>query len=195
MPADRILNFIKLLEGASDESQAEMTYLALEAMRDTAAAINVCVDWADSSELLVELRDAVLDRMSAPAPNVGLPPGVKLPEEAPGAGDPKLEETAAADLTLKQEMLLFSMYRHELAAGAEDANDRSGHGSWTSLTEPPSLRYQELAVLGLITIEDASEPGKPQWLAMLMPAGQLRAHRIAARWLAELEDGNEGHSS
>ena len=39
MPDDRILNFLKLLEGASDESQAEMAYLALEAMRDSAAAI------------------------------------------------------------------------------------------------------------------------------------------------------------
>ena len=65
---------------------------------------------------------------------------------------------------------------------------------------PPALAYDELAVLGLIEIEGASEPGKPQWLAMLTPAGQLRAHRIAKQrlvLLAELEDGddNEGHPS
>ena len=38
--------------------------------------------------------------------------------------------------------------------------------------------------MGLIEIEDASEPGNPQWLAMLTPAGQLRAHRIAEQRLA-----------
>ena len=84
MAEDRILKFLKLLEGASDESQAEMAYLALEAMRDTAAAIDVCVGWADASNLLGELRDAVLDRISAPGPDFWLPPGVELPEEAPG---------------------------------------------------------------------------------------------------------------
>ena len=55
-------------------------------------------------------------------------------------------------------------------------------------------------MLGLIEIEGASEPSKPQWLAMLTPAGQLRAHQIAKQrliLLAELEDGddNEGHPS
>ena len=55
-------------------------------------------------------------------------------------------------------------------------------------------------MLGLIEIEGASEPGKPRWLAMLTPAGQLRAHRIAEQrlaLLAELEDGDrsEGHQS
>ena len=40
---DLILKFLMLLEGASDESQAEMAHLALEAMRGAAAAIEVCV--------------------------------------------------------------------------------------------------------------------------------------------------------
>jgi hypothetical protein len=58
-----------------------------------------------------------------------------------------------------------------------------GLGDVLAATEPPSLDYQELAVLGLIEIEDASEPDKPQWMAMLTPAGQLRAHRIAVALL------------
>ena len=68
-------------------------------------------------------------------------------------------------------------------------------GIRTLLTEPPSLDYQELAVLGLIEIRDASEPDKPQWLAMVTPAGQLRAHRIAVALLGKLEEEYEGHPS
>jgi hypothetical protein len=55
-------------------------------------------------------------------------------------------------------------------------------------------------VLGLVQIEGTNESGRPRWLAMLTPAGQLRAHRIAKQRLAlptELEDGDndEGHPS
>ena len=142
MAEDRILKFLNLLEGASDESQAEIAYLALEAMRDTAAAIDVCVGWADASKLLGELRDAVLDRISAPAPDFWLPSGVEPPEEAPGAGDPELEETAGAVLTPPLEAILFEMYRHELIAEAEDADDRPGPGGRTLLAK---LRSEAMA--------------------------------------------------
>jgi hypothetical protein len=128
-----------------------------------------------------------------------LPPGVELPEAAPGAGDPELEGRAGAELTPPLEDILFAMYRHELTALAEDADDRPGPGSRTLLTEPPSFAHDELAVLGLVGIEGAAgEPGKPRWLATLTPAGRLRAHRIAQQRLALLGepedgDGNEGH--
>ena len=116
--------------------------------------------------------------------------------EAPGAGDWELGETAAADLTFKQQMLLSSMYRHDLVAETEDTSDRQGPGNRTLLTEPPSLDYQELAVLGLIEIEGAgANRTKPQWLAMLTPAGRLRAHRIAVALLGKLENDYEGHPS
>ena len=88
-----------LIEGASDDELAEIVHQALDAMGDGEAAVAACVDWAAASALLVELRDAVLDRMDEPGPEPGLPPGVELPEEAPGAGDPELEGTAGADLT------------------------------------------------------------------------------------------------
>ena len=81
MPDDRILKFLKLLEGASDESQAEMAHLALEAMRDADVAIDVCVGWAEQADKLFELNQALLDRMAA----AELPPGVgpSDPEEPP----------------------------------------------------------------------------------------------------------------
>src|SRR4051794_8839387 len=200
MPEDRITRFLDLIDGASDDELARIVHQALNAMGDGEAAVAACVDWAATSALLVELRDAVLDRMDEPGPEPWLPPGVDLPEDAPGAGDPELEGTAGADLTPQLEDILFAMYRHELIAGAEDADDRPGPGSRTLLVEPPSFAHDELAVLGLVEIEGASEPGKPQWLAMLTPAGQLRAHRIAQQrlaLLAELEDGDdhEGHPS
>jgi hypothetical protein len=196
MPKDRLkARFDDFIEGLDDKDLALIIHKALNAMGDGEAAVAACVDWAETSMLLDELHEAVLDRMAEPSPDIGLPPGVELPEEEPGAGDPELEEKAAADLTFKQEIVLFYMYRHELVAEAEDADDRPGPGSRMLLTEPPSLDHQELAVLGLIEIEDASEPGKPQWLAMLAPAGQLRAHRIATQLLAELEDDNEAHPS
>ena len=62
-----------------------------------------------------------------------VPPDIELPEEAPGAGDPELEERAAADLTPQLEGILFAMYRHELIAEAEDADDHPGPGSRTLL--------------------------------------------------------------
>jgi hypothetical protein len=200
MPEDRITKFANLIEGASDDELARIVHGALNAMGDGEVAVAACVDWAAISALLVELRDAVLDRMSAPAADLWLPPGIELPEEVPGAGDPELEGAAGADLTPQLEGILFEIYRHKLIAEAEDADDRPGPGSRTLLTKPPSLAYDELAVLGLIEIKGASEPGKPQWLAMLTPAGQLRAHRIAEQrlvLLAELENGddNEGHPS
>ena len=200
MPEDRIANFANLMEGASDDDLAKIVHQALNAMDDGEAAVAACVDWAATSALLVELRDALLDRMDEPGPEPWFPPGVELPEEAPGAGDPELEERAGAELTPQLEDILFAMYRHELIALAEDADDRPGPGSRTLLTEPPSFAHDELAVLGLVEIEGASEPGKPRWLAMLTPAGRLRAHRIAKQQLArltELEDGDrsEGHQS
>jgi len=202
MPKDRITRLLDLIEGASDDEQlALIVHEALDAMGDGEAAVAACADWAATSALLVELRDAVLDRMDEPGPEPGLPPGVELPEQAPGAGDPELEGTAGAELTPQLEDILFAMYRHGLTALAEDADDRPGPGSRTLLTEPPSFAHDELAVLGLIAIEGAaSEPGKPRWLATLTPAGQLRAHRIAQQrlaLLAELEDGDddEGHPS
>lgn len=72
MPDDRILKFLKMLEGASDESQAEMVHLALEAMRDPAAAIDVIVGWADQADKLFELNQALLEQIAKPAPE--LPP-------------------------------------------------------------------------------------------------------------------------
>ena len=203
MPKDRITRLLDLIEGASDDEQlALIVHEALDAMGDGQAAVAACVDWAATSALLVELRDAVRDRMDEPGPEPGLPPGVELPEEAPGgAGDPELEGTAGAELTPQLEAILFAMYCHGLIARAEDADGRPGPGGRTLRTEPPSFAHDELAVLGLVAIEGAaSEPGKPRWLAMLTPAGRLRAHRIARQrlaLLAELEDGdtNEGHSS
>ena len=50
--------------------------------------MGACVGWAVASGLLVELHDAVLDRMSESGPKPGLPPDIELPEKAPGAGDP-----------------------------------------------------------------------------------------------------------
>ncbi len=199
MPEDRITRFLAPIEGAGDDELAEVVHQALDAMGDGEAAAAACVDWAAASALLVELRDAVLDRMDEPGPEPGLPPGVELPEEAPGAGDPELEGRAGAELTPPLEDILFAMYRHELTALAADVDDRPGPGSRTLLAEPPSFAHDELAVLGLVEIEGAAgEPGRPRWLATLTPAGRLRAHRIAQQRLALLGepedgDGNEGH--
>src|SRR3954463_16382818 len=126
MPKDRSTRFLGLIEGASDDELAEIVHQALNAMGDGEEAVAACVDWAATSALLVELRDAVLDRMDEPGPELGLPPGVELPEEAPGAGDPELEERAGAELTSQLEDILFAMYRHELIAEAEDADDHPG---------------------------------------------------------------------
>src|SRR3954454_20045260 len=173
MPEDRITKFLDLIEGASDDELAEIVHQALNAMGDGEAAVAACVDWAATSALLAELRDEVLDRMDEPGQEPWFPPGIEVPEEAPGAGDPELEGTAGADLNPQLEDILFAMYRRELIAGAdEDADDRPGPDSRTLLTEPPSFAHDELAVLGLVEIEGAaSEPGKPRWLAMLTPAG------------------------
>src|SRR3954447_232688 len=138
MPEDRITRFLDLIDGAGDDELARIAHQALNAMGDGEAAVAACVDWAAASALLVELRDAVLDRMDAPGPELWLPPGVELPEEAPGAGNPELEERAGAELIPQLEDILFAMYRHELIAKAEDADDRPGPGSRMLLTEPPS---------------------------------------------------------
>src|SRR3954464_7047765 len=189
MPEDRITRFLDLIDGASDDELARIIHQALNAMGDGEAAVATCVDWAATSALLAELRDAVLDRMDEPVPEPWLPPGVDLPEDAPGAGDPELEGTAGADLTPQLEDILFAMYRHELTALAEDADDRPGPGSRTLLTEPPSFPHDQLAVLGLVEIKGAAgEPGRPRWLATLTPAGRLRAHRIARQRLALLAE-------
>src|SRR3954449_5758327 len=116
MPEARTTEFLHLIEGASDDELAEIVHQALNAMEDGEAAVAACVDWAAASALLVELRDAVLGRMDEPGPEPGLPPGVELPEEAPGAGDPELEGMAGADLTPQLEDILFAMYRRELTA-------------------------------------------------------------------------------
>src|SRR3954464_8619167 len=126
MPEDRITRFLDLIDGASDDELARIIHQALNAMGDGEAAVAACVDWAATSALLVELRDAVLDRMDEPGPEPWFPPGVELPEEAPGAGDLKLEGTAGAELTPQLQDILFAMYRHELIPRAEHADDRPG---------------------------------------------------------------------
>src|SRR4051812_19443150 len=113
MPEDRITKFLDLVEGASDDELAKIVHQALNAMGDGETAVAACVDWAATSALLVELRDAVLDRMDEPGPELGFPPGVELPEEAPGPGDLELEEMVGAELTPQLEDILFGMYRHE----------------------------------------------------------------------------------
>ena len=62
----------------------------------------------------------------------------------------------AADLSPQLEGILFEMYRHELIAEAEDADD---------CPAGPCLRSRGAA------------------MAMLTPAGQLRAHRITEQRL------------
>src|SRR3954470_21361793 len=100
MPQDNLdVRFSALIEGLDDAHLSRIVHQALNAMGDGEAAVAACVDWAATSALLVELRDAVLDRMDEPGPELGLPSGVELPEEVPGAGDPELEGMAGADLT------------------------------------------------------------------------------------------------
>jgi hypothetical protein len=202
MADDHVVQIYELMERLSGEQRAEVLHKLLTWFRNDELVIKTIVGWAKQADLLRELDEAVTDAWAAQgdAPELWLPPGVVLPEEAPGAGDLELEEMAGVDLSLQLEITLFGMYRHELVAQAEAADHRPGLGSRTLLTEPPALAWQELAVLGLIEIEDASRPGQPRWLAMLTPAGRLRAHRIAKQQLArltELEDGDrsEGHQS
>src|SRR3954469_11534481 len=107
MPEDRITKFLALIEGASDDELAEVVHQALDAMGDGEAAVAACADWAATSPLLVELRDAVLARRRERGPEPGLPPGVELPEEAPDAGDLELEGTAGAELSPQLEGILF----------------------------------------------------------------------------------------
>src|SRR3954454_12746002 len=106
MPEDRITKFLALIEGASDDELAKIVHQALNAMGDGEAAVAACVDWAAASALLVELRDVVVDRMDEPGPEPGFPPGVELPEAAPGVGDLELEGAAGADLTPQLEGIL-----------------------------------------------------------------------------------------
>src|SRR4051812_6062550 len=106
MPEDRITRFLHLIEGASDDELAEIVHQALDAMGDGEAAVAACAEWAGPSAVVVELRAAVLDRMDEPGPELGLPPGIKLPEEAPGAGDLELEGRAGAELTPQLEDIL-----------------------------------------------------------------------------------------
>jgi hypothetical protein len=202
MADDHVVQIYELMERLSGEQRAEVLHKLLTWFRNDELAIKTIVGWAEQANLLRELDEAVTDAWAAQgdAPELWLPPGVALPEEAPGAGDLELEAMAKVDLSLQLEITLFGMYRHELVAEAEAVDHRPGLGSRTLLTEPPALPWQELAVLGLIEIEDASQPGQPQWLAMLTPAGRLRAHRVAKQQLArltELEDGDrsEGHQS
>ena len=70
MPDDRILVFLKLLEGATDEAQAEMAHLALEAIRDPATAIDVILGWAHQSDKLFELNQALLLHFAKAAPEL-----------------------------------------------------------------------------------------------------------------------------
>src|SRR4051794_26871076 len=197
MADDHVVQIYELMERLSGEQRAEVLHKLLTWFRNDELAIKTIVGWAKQADLLRELDEAVTDAWAAQgdAPELWLPPGVVLPEDAPSAGDLELEEMAGVDLSLQLEITLFGMYRHELAAQAEAADHRPGQGSRTLLTKPPALAWQELAVLGLIEIKGTSEPGQPQWLAMLTPAGRLRAHRIAAQRLAELKDDDEGHPS
>jgi hypothetical protein len=68
MPQDEVAEFLTLLKEATDEQVAEMAYLALEAMRDPAAAIDVCAGWAEQANRLFELNQALLNRMAASGP-------------------------------------------------------------------------------------------------------------------------------
>src|SRR4051812_47686545 len=106
MPQDNLeVRFGAFIEGLDDEQLARIVYEALNAMGDGEAAVAACVDWAATSALLVELRDAVLDRMDDPDPDLDLPPSVDLPAQAPGAGDPELEEIAGVDLSVQLEII------------------------------------------------------------------------------------------
>ena len=161
MADDHVVQIYELMERLSGEQRAEVLHKLLTWFRNDELAIKTIVGWAKQADLLRELDEAVTDAWAAQgdAPELWLPPGVALPEEAPGAGDLELEEMAGVDLSLQLEITLFGMYRHELVAQAEAADHRPGLGSRTLLTEPPALAWQELAVLGLIEIEDASRAG------------------------------------
>src|SRR3954447_26428912 len=202
MADDHVVQIYELMERLSGEQRAEVLHKLLTWFRNDELAIKTVGGWARQAARLRELDEAVTDAWAAQgdAPELWLPPGVALSEDAPGAGDLELEEMAGVALSLQLEIILFGIYRHELVARAEAADHPPALGSRTLLTEPPALPWQELAVLGLMEIEDASQPGQPQWLAMLTPVGRLRAHRVAKQQLArltELEDGDrsEGHQS
>src|SRR4051794_2556601 len=75
MPENRITKFRGLLAGANEEDQAEMAFEALQAM-DAAAVIDVIVGWAEQTDKLFELNQALLEHMAASAPK--LPPGDEL---------------------------------------------------------------------------------------------------------------------
>jgi hypothetical protein len=62
--------------GLNDEDLTQIVHEALNAMGDGEAAVGACVGWAVASGLLVELHDAVLDRMSEAGPKPGLPPDI-----------------------------------------------------------------------------------------------------------------------
>ena len=77
-------------------------------MGDGEPADQPASDWAKQAALLVELDEAVTDAWTARrGPELWLPPGVALPEEAPGAGDLELEGMAGVDLTPQLEGTLF----------------------------------------------------------------------------------------
>ena len=67
MPKDRITRFLDLIEGASHDELAEMVHEALNAL-PVERAVLACVEWADLSEQLVEMRDAVFEAMDAGGP-------------------------------------------------------------------------------------------------------------------------------
>jgi hypothetical protein len=58
MPQDARNALAKFMEGLDDRDLALIVHEALNAMADAEAAVAACVDWADGSKLLVELRDA-----------------------------------------------------------------------------------------------------------------------------------------
>src|SRR4051794_38620060 len=169
MADDHVVQIYELMERLPGEQRAEVLHELLTWFRNDELAIKTIVGWAKQADRLRELDEAVTDAWAAQgdAPELWLPPGVALPEEAPGAGDLELEEMAGVDLSLQLEITLFGMYRHELVAQAEAADHRPGRGcrpsprpgqptialAWaadhrpglgsrTLLTEPPALAWQ-----------------------------------------------------
>src|SRR3954462_1621999 len=88
MADDHVVQIYELMERLSGEQRAEVLHELLNWFRNDELAIKTIVGWAEQANLLRELDEAVTDAWAAQgdAPELWLPPGVALPEEAPGAG-------------------------------------------------------------------------------------------------------------
>src|SRR3954451_15642347 len=138
MADDHVVQIYELMERLPGEQRAEVLHQLLTWFRNDELAIKTIVGWAKQADRLRELDEAVTDAWAAQgdAPELWLPPGVALPEEAPGAGDLEREDGAGVALSHQLELPLFGMYRHELEAQAESADHRPGMASRSSLPEP-----------------------------------------------------------